>query len=96
MHWTWMPSPLNAAAYLFADLLTFEENSFSASFVKYNPITLESGGLLKRSTFEFTQATTGRVLGARPMGGRCRVVGADHASHNMYKLLYKYMIQYMH
>ena len=39
-----MPSPLNAAAYLFADLLTFEENSFSASFVKYNPVTLQSGG----------------------------------------------------
>ena len=38
--WTWMPSPLNAAAYMFADLITIESDVFSASKSMFNCVTL--------------------------------------------------------
>lgn len=38
--WTWMPSPLNAAAYMFADLITIESDAFSASKAMFNCVTL--------------------------------------------------------
>ena len=37
--WTWMPSPLNAAAYVFADLITIESDAFSASKAMFNCVT---------------------------------------------------------
>lgn len=39
--WSWMPSPLNAAAYFCADLITIESDVFTASKVMFNCITLE-------------------------------------------------------
>ena len=38
--WSWMPSPLNAAAYLSADLVTIEPDAFTASKTMLNCIML--------------------------------------------------------
>ena len=43
--WPWTPSPLNAAAYLSAELMTIGENAFTASGTHFNCITLSQGRL---------------------------------------------------
>lgn len=68
--WSWMPSPLNPAAYFCADLLTIESDVFSASKCMFNCITLIPSGDSKTFQARRWQMTCRRIhMGKRSFTG---------------------------